>query len=493
MKEKKVPRHAKKNSARPWEKVQIAVFALTLTGMTVLGLILPLRPTESAVENRKLAQFPDFSWDALISGEYFKGISKWYADTFPLRDAWVEANSKWESAYGLPQEDDVKIHGDVEQGDAIPDVPDETPPSLILPTTPAPPAPSTQTTPATTAPATQTTPSTTAPSTQTTPSTTAPSTQITQPTAGVGGQNVISQSFDAVLQVGDAAFEYYNFKLAVADRYAEMLNYTAQKWQGKANVYTIVVPNSMGIMLPDELRGKVNSDDQGKAIRYIFSKTNENVFDVPIYDTLMSHRDEYLYFRTDHHWTQRGAYYAYATLMQIKGRPITPLESYKTVTYDNFLGTFYANTNQSPALGKNPDYIEAFLPQSTNRLTYYYYSKDKLKPNNWDVVHDVSSRKPSGKYSCFIGGDNPLTVITNPQKKDGSACVVIKDSYGNAFVPFLVDEYEHVYVIDPRYYKPTLEEFMKQYPVQDIIFVNNISATRSTPQVGYMEKLVGKK
>jgi hypothetical protein len=142
--QQKRPRHAKRK-ARPWEKPQIAVFTLTLVVMTVLGLLIPLRPKVSTVENRNLAEFPDFSWDALVSGEYFKGISAWYADTFPLRDMWVEGNNRLEDAYGLPQEDDMGIHGDVQQGDEIPDVPDDTTPSLVLPT-----APSTQATTSTT-------------------------------------------------------------------------------------------------------------------------------------------------------------------------------------------------------------------------------------------------------------------------------------------------------------------------------------------------------
>lgn len=480
MNQNKEPRHSRRKDRdpRPWEKVQIAVFALALTGMTVLGLLLPLRPTESESEKRKLAEFPDFSWEALVSGDYFDGISKWYADTFPLRDMWVEANGRWEDAYGLPQDENMNIHGDVQQGDEIPDVPD----APTLP--PLPTQSTTQTTTTTTgSTATETT------QTDTTQNTTTTTRPTTPPTAQIGGENVISQSFDAVLQVGDAAFEYYNFKQAVADRYAAMLNHTAKKLQGKANVYTIVVPNSMGVMLPDDLRGKVNSSDQGKAMRYIFSKTDESVFDVPIYDTLMAHRDEYLYFRTDHHWTQRSAYYAYATLMQVKGKMPASLDDYPQKKFDNFLGTFYSATKQSPALGNNPDCVEAWLPRSTNDLTITGYDGKKFK---WNVVYDVSNRSASRKYSCFIGGDYPFTEIKNPTKNDGSACVVIKESYGNAFVPFLVDEYEHVYVVDYRYYKPKLDEFMKNYAVQDIIFVNNISATRSSTLVGYLEKFVGK-
>ena len=68
---------------------------------------------------------------------------------------------------------------------------------------------------------------------------------------------------------------------------------------------------------------------------------------------------------------------------------------------------------------------------------------------------------------------------------------MIKESYGNALIPFLTDQYQTVHVIDYRYYKKTLRQFLASESVSDVIFINNISATRSSTLVGYLEKLVG--
>ena len=92
------------------------------------------------------------------------------------------------------------------------------------------------------------------------------------------------------------------------------------------------------------------------------------------------------------------------------------------------------------------------------------------------VINDVSEANAGRKYNCFLNGDNAFTMISNPNITDGSSCVVIKESYGNAFTPFLVDHYQKVYVVDYRYYKDNLRQFILDNKVQDIIFVNNVQA-----------------
>ncbi len=460
---------------RPWEGVQIALFFTVLGALAVVGLILPLRPTYSEEEKRELAKFPTFSVEALVSGSYFDDITTWYADTFPFREQWVSADGIWEQCLGLSF---TRIHGEVEAGDEIPDAPVATLPSYTTTTTTTVTTTTTETTVPTTTETTAATTTTTTVATTVTTTTTAPPMVEVETEDGI----LMTQKFDAVLQVGDAAFEYYNFKQSVADRYAAMVTHTAKLMDGKARVWTLIPPNSMGVMLPDGMRNKVNTSDQGKASNYIISKLGGGAVGVPIYEVLRSHRDEYIYFRTDHHWTATGAYYAYEQLMLAMGKTPAALDSFKTKELSPFLGTFYYDTGKSTALGSNPDTIVAYLPKGDAKLTFI---NQKGKTVSWPIVSNTN------KYWCFIGGDNPYSVIKNASLTDGSACVVIKESYGNAFVPFLVDHYQTVHVIDYRYYAPSLSEFVAENPVQDIIFVNNISVTRSSNSVGLLEEFVG--
>lgn len=102
--------------------------------------------------------------------------------------------------------------------------------------------------------------------------------------------------------------------------YTAAVNKAASQLAGKANVYDMIVPTSMDITLPASVRKSVNSSDQRKALDYMYGSLSEAVRKVDVYDTLRNHRDEYIYFRTDHHWTALVAYYAYQDYAGRAGR-----------------------------------------------------------------------------------------------------------------------------------------------------------------------------
>ena len=179
-----------------------------------------------------------------------------------------------------------------------------------------------------------------------------------------------------------------------------------------------------------------------------------------------------MYFYTDHHWTARGAYYAYRTLAKEKGWKAHKLSDYEEVSHPGFLGTFYAYSNQSPALASNPDTIYAYIPIATNTTKITGRDGSTFE---YPIIQEGET------YDIFIGSDQPFEEITNPKIKDGERCLLIKDSYGNCFAPFLVDHYEKVYVVDFRHYHGNLTRFIKDNKVDDVIIMNNIEfATGST-------------
>lgn len=111
-------RHAKQY--RRGSRGKAALFFLALFAFGIFSMLLPLRPTQSAMEKRELAKFPQFSVETLANGQYTKDIDTWFADTFPLRDMFFKLNSWVQSLYGIKT---VEIVGTVEQGDEIPDAP----------------------------------------------------------------------------------------------------------------------------------------------------------------------------------------------------------------------------------------------------------------------------------------------------------------------------------------------------------------------------------
>ena len=451
----------------------IRIFMLVLFAFFIVSLIIPLRPSYSESEKRELAKFPSFSFSALFSGDYFDGINEWYADTFPFREALTGLNARVSALFGKT---DVQIHGTVEQGDEIPDLPPESEDSSSSEQTEH-----------------QGTESGESSENQSSESSSPSSSEESQSQPGSGdtAADNSTQTLGALLINGDTAYEYYNFVRSTADSYIAAINNAGKLLEGKATVYDIIVPNSMGICAPESITSGINTSDQKKAINYMYSGMN-SVKTVPVFDTLKAHRNEYIYFRTDHHWTALGAYYAYCELMKAKGVSPSPLDSFTVREFPGYLGSFYTSSGKLPQFAANPDTVYAYQPKETNSIDVLY--ENGVWKYGQEIISDMTTASQGSKYLTFIKGDRPLSIIKNPALTDGSACVVIKESYGNAFVPFLVSHYQNVYIIDYRYFskvdKRGLVQFCTDTGAKDVIFINNVSATRSKSLVASIAGLV---
>ncbi len=438
-------------------KLKVASFFLMLYAGTVLAFIIPLRPSYSETEKRQLTEFPEFSVKALASGDYFADIDTWFSDTFPFREILTEADTILKSLYGR---DTVTIHGDVDTGDEIPD----TPLAVVPEKKPEP--------------------------------------QVTEPVTmpdnkelneDNGDPNAVKpdievQSLDAIVVAGDSAYEYYSFSQDVAPRFIDCVNKLDGIVNPTGKVYAMIAPTSTDITLNDALRAEINSANQEKALKYFNASFKNTVAVDGIYEAERLHRDEYTYFRTDHHWTALGAYYAYEQWATEKGIEPIPLTKYKTQRFDNFIGTFYSSSGKKPELKKNPDYVTAYLP--FNKVTCTISDSPTYPGFEWNIITDVTEHSAGSKYLTFIGGDNAITTITNLDNPQGESCIVIKDSFGNAFVPFLIPHYSTIYVIDPRHYEGSLSSFCEGKQINDVIFLANISTTRNYIFLDHLENLV---
>lgn len=285
---------------------------------------------------------------------------------------------------------------------------------------------------------------------------------------------------------GDAAYELYNYVNSAASRYTKAINKLTKKLDSSVKVYDLVAPTSMGITFPDNKKKKINSSDQEEALSSIEKKLSGREIFVPLYDVMMQHRKEYIFFRTDHHWTSLGAYYAYQAFCDAKGIIPHKLSDYKKKVAKGFLGSFYRDTNQNKSL--RIDTLESYYPVS-KKLSMEYTTTGGQKIQA-PVIADASKYSSGLKYCAFIAGDNPYTIIRNKGKRDGSSCVVIKESYGNAFVPYLADHYQTVYVIDYRYWEGKLCSFIKKKKSREVILINNISMTRNSYLIGKLMQII---
>lgn len=446
-----------------YRSLGILAFAAVMALGAFIGLLFFVRPKKSSVEKRELAKFPSFTVTSFLDGSYFEEVSLWYSDTYPMRDKLVSADQSLKSLYGI--ETGTQVIGGTAHADDIPDA-DAADSSVATPE---------DVTSGSTTESTTEDPEIGFPASMTNKNADEASESNTVEAVEPPDSKAMDEAFQKKLQdnlyvKNGAAYSMYYFVQDSATEYIDALNNAAAKLAGKTNVYDILVPNQSGVQLSDKELKKLGGSDQHQAIEYYYSKM-KGVKTVDIFDTLKEHKDEYIYFRTDHHWTADGAFYAYEDFCKVKGITAIPLSDRKKDTFEGFLGSFYSTLNNSD-MKKNPDTIYAYEPIGTNDMTYW---NDDGSEQKWNIIMDVNGWEKGTMYSTFVGGDNPMAVIENPKVTDGSSCVVMKESYGNAFIPFLVDHYSTIYIIDYRYSQVNILDFVQNKQVDDLICINNIS------------------
>lgn len=290
------------------------------------------------------------------------------------------------------------------------------------------------------------------------------------------------ETVGGLLVVEDTAYEYYNFVTDLANEYITAVVNAGSKLAGKATVYDMVIPTSIDIMLPESYieKNNLNTSDQKKAIdEYILpsiTAQDSNIKTVSIFDTLKAHANEYLYFRTDHHWTQLGAYYGYVEFCKARGFEPVALDQFDRADYSGYLGSFYTATN-SAALAANPDTVEAYIPRADVNLSFT--QTDGQTVESWPLIADGEQYDTTSKYIAYCAGDQPYEEIVNNDMAEGPSIVVVKESFGNCFLPFLVNHYKTVYVVDYRSYNGTVTDLVNSTGATDVLLLNNISMTRN--------------
>lgn len=224
-------------------------------------------------------------------------------------------------------------------------------------------------------------------------------------------------------------------------------------------VYFQLVPTSAEIWR-SKLPAYAQSADQTELINYCYANTH--AVPVDIVSRLSEHADEYIYYRTDHHWTTLGAYYGYMALAETMGFSPSPLDSFSRITVsDSFFGTTYSSSGFSWV---RPDTIETFIPETT-AVSVTNYPHGSPEPG---YMYDESFLEKKDKYSMFYGGNTPLLQIeTGPTEK--GTLLVIRDSYADCFTPFLYDEFSTIYQMDLRYYKTSLHDFITDNEIDSIL------------------------
>ena len=431
--------------------LQTLLFSSLLVG---LGVVFVLTPKEavSEGEKRKLAQFPEFSWSAMGQGAFMQQIDDFVADNFVWRYTLTDVAGHIKQGRGWAQ-DDIQLFSDKSTHPSGAVAPK--PPSRV-------------------------------PEAETRAASSSPSPSALTPSAGeVPGQNARTESSSggAVVQAAasasdDAPYQNIESVIIYKNRAVQLFGGTPQmavpftalmaRYQQElpqTTLYFMAIPIGADYYLPAKVNKGVMREKM--VIDHAVRLLPPQVRPVNAYAKLAQHSHEYVYFNTDHHWTALGAYYAYTAFAEAAQFAPLPLSALTKKEIPNFLGTLYHRT-LAPALKSKGDTVAYFKVPVQTSVKYFSGGSRQGQPTQLYAEY----ARGASAYGVFLGGDYPLMKITS-DVKNGRKIAMIKDSYGNAFAPYLASHYEEVYVLDYRYFNGNIKTLIQQEGIQELLFAHN--------------------
>lgn len=231
--------------------------------------------------------------------------------------------------------------------------------------------------------------------------------------------------------------------------------------QLKIPVYFALIPTSAAIWEERLPKGAPNYQ-QNEKIEEIYNKIECETVD--IYGALETRATEELYYRTDHHWTSLGAYYGYVAFIEKTGEQAKDINSYqKEVVTEKFFGTMYSKVG---AWWIEPDQIDSYVPQEVVLVTKVEGSQI-IESQMYHT--DFLAKKD--KYSYFMGGNQPLSVVENLKNRGKENLLIIRDSYMDSQLPFLTEHYGQIHLVDLRFYKGDIVEYARENEI-DVVLIS---------------------
>ena len=252
-----------------------------------------------------------------------------------------------------------------------------------------------------------------------------------------------------------------------------------------------LVPNSYAILEDEVPTGFPGADQQAytQQIYRTLSEADDQLEIVDFSDALSQHKDEYIYYRTDHHWTTLGAYYAYVAYCEQKGLTPVSLEELKENKVEDFYGTFYSKAKRPSQPADTITWYDvdvdefAFVAnlQQDKQLAQLgeVVQEDGLELLRVDGMMDQRKFEVRDKYAAFMWGNSGYVKIKsshnlNHQEGKTSRLLLFKDSYANSMIPYLTYNYDEIIVVDLRYMSKSTKELMQE-EFDDIFVMYNFS------------------
>lgn len=196
---------------------------------------------------------------------------------------------------------------------------------------------------------------------------------------------------------------------------------------------------------------------------------------------LAEHADGPIYYRTDHHWTTRGAFYGANAVLEALGKaPLEAADFTPEIASAEFNGTLYST---SGIHWLTPDTMEYWVDEDSLRVTTW--KSGTAEPG---TLYDRSYLVKKDKYSSFLGGNQPLCVVENPAVTDGSKLLLIRDSYADSLAPFLAQRFSEVHLIDLRYYHGSAADYMAENGIDTAVVLYSVANFISDQNLTYLKQ-----
>lgn len=243
-------------------------------------------------------------------------------------------------------------------------------------------------------------------------------------------------------------------------------------------MFVMLVPTAASV-LADKLPDYAPAGEELAYLEQVKRALRRDIRFVDVYPALHAQRERSVYYKTDHHWTTRGAFYAYQELGKRMG--LTPRKeedfTIRQVT-DEFYGSLYSKSGFRHV---EPDSIELYTPKAGESCIVEYVDEGQSS----DSMYAMDNLGKKDKYTVFFGGNHSLIKITTGLR-DGTKLLVVKDSYANSFIPFLASHFSEIYVVDPRYYEKDLKALIKERQIRDVLLLYNANTFFEDPSLNQL-------
>ena len=370
----------------------LAASALLLLGLAIANLVWPKRDMIE-LENRKAAQFPAFSVEALLDGRWQSGFARWMQDQFLLRDAWINT----------PRAADEIVFQKAEEG------------GILL------------------------------------------------------GKD--QWMFTKLFTIDDATRQQTAKNVQAVAEFAA-------RYPGKV---TFLLAPSASVIYPEALPAGAPMADENALLDDIFAQVGESAAVIDLREPFTARRDEYLYFKTDHHWTTNGAYRAYEQFCALKGLTPFDRDAHEAVTVEGFQGTHYSATR----LWNVENDTITYYPLPNQMTIYNITGEAQYEPMTTENLINTDKFATRDKYAAFLDGNNGYSVIEG----DGEGSIlVVKDSYANSFIPYLTANYEKIGVVDFRNFKYGLDSTIEREGYDEVLILYNFQTFISDTDLIYISR-----